>query len=81
MNFRHSDHFSEEEKALLTYVDEITTTKNADEDTFVLLKKYFSDKEIIEITWICATENYFNLMTKPLGLRSDQLSKMNRSVR
>jgi hypothetical protein len=81
LNFKHSDHFSEEEKALLTYVDEITTTKDVNEDTFVLLKKYFSDKEIIEITWICATENYFNLMTKPLGLRSDQLSKMNRSAR
>jgi len=30
-------------------------------------------KEVIEITWVNASENYFNLMAKPMGLESDDL--------
>lgn len=47
--------------------------KTVSDETFEDLKKYFTEQEIVEITWINASENYFNLMAKPLGLTSDEL--------
>lgn len=73
MNFRNSNKFSNEEKALLAYLEEVNFTKTATDETFNELKKYYSEKEIVEITWLNATENYYNLMAKPLGLTSDEL--------
>jgi len=73
VNFRNSTAFSEKEKSLLAYLEEVNLTKTASEETFANLKNFYSDIEIVEITWINATENYFNLMAKPLGLSSDEL--------
>jgi len=73
MNFRNSNKFSDKEKSLLAYLEEVNFSKNATDETFNNLMKYYSEKEIIEITWLNATENYFNLMAKPLGLTSDEL--------
>jgi len=50
-----------------------TFTKTATDQTFQELRKYFSEKQVVEITWLNATENYYNLMAKPLGLHSDEL--------
>ncbi len=73
INFRNSNQFSKKEKSLLAYLEEVNTTKTASDETFNQLKNYFSERDIVEITWINATENYFNLMAKPLGLTSDEL--------
>lgn len=73
MNFRNSKKFSEKEKALLAYLEEINLTKSVTNETFANLKTHFSEKEIVEITWVNASENYLNLMAKPLGLPSDEL--------
>lgn len=73
LNFRDSNKFTEKEKALLAYLEEVNFTKEATNETFATLKKFYSEKEIVEITWVNATENYFNLMAKPLGLKSDNL--------
>jgi alkylhydroperoxidase family enzyme len=78
MNFRNSAKFSDKEKALLAYLEEINFTKTVTDETFADLKKHFPEKEIVEITWINATENYFNLMAKPLGLHSDELQYKSR---
>ena len=72
-NFRNNDRFSDKEKALLAYLEEVNLTKSVGDQAFETLKRYFSEKEIVEITWVNATENYFNLMAKPLGLTSDEL--------
>jgi len=73
MNFRNSNSFNAKEKSLLAYLEEVNFTKSATDDTFTELKRHYSEKEIIEITWLNATENYYNLMAKPLGLTSDDL--------
>ncbi|MGJ4745534.1 carboxymuconolactone decarboxylase family protein [Leptospira sp. SA-E8] len=72
--FRKSTRFSDKEKALFSYLEEVTFSKKASDETFDTLRTYYSEKEIVEITWMCATENYFNFLGKPLGLTSDQLS-------
>jgi len=73
MNFRNSNKFSDKQKALLAYLEEVNLTKSATDQTFQELRKHYSEKEVVEITWLNATENYYNLMAKPLGLRSDEL--------
>jgi alkylhydroperoxidase family enzyme len=75
LNFRNSSVYSPCEKAVLKYVEEISLSKSATQETYDELKNYFNEKEIIEITWVCASENYFNMQAKPLGLSSDELRK------
>ncbi len=74
LNFRNEKSFNEKEKAMLAYCEEVTLTKTSTDACFTQLKKYFSEKEIVEITWLNAVENYFNLMAKPLKISSDALS-------
>ena len=76
MQFKQSSMFTEKEKALLSYIEEATLTKTTTDETFRNLSKYYNDKEIIEITWVNATENYYNLLAKPLGLNSDDLKAL-----
>ena len=39
--------------------------------TFEALRKHFSEREIVEITWLNAVENYYNLINIPLEIESD----------
>jgi len=71
--FETSALFSEKEKAALRYVDEVTRTRNACDETFAELKKHFTEAEIVEITLLNAIEHYFNLVNLPLEIESDGL--------
>ena len=73
-NFRQSPRFTLAEKALLAYLEEVTLTKTASDDVFAELQRHYSERAIVEITWLNASENYFNLLAKPLGLTSDELT-------
>ncbi|WP_116976289.1 carboxymuconolactone decarboxylase family protein [Chitinophaga silvatica] len=74
LNYRESDLFTAREKAMMEYLESVTYTKNASDDCYQQLQQYFNDKEIVEVTWLCAVENYFNMQAKPLGLPSDALN-------
>jgi len=63
--------FSDRERAALTYVEEVTRHKHVSDDTFEALRKHFSEREIVEITWLNAVENYYNLINIPLEIESD----------
>ena len=39
--------------------------------TFESLRKHFREWEIVEITWLNAVENYYNLINLPLEIESD----------
>lgn len=73
LNYSKSNKFSSKEKALMAYLEEVTYTKTATDECFQQLRTFFNDREIVEITWLCATENYFNMQAKPLGIPSDGL--------
>ncbi len=66
-----SARFTERERAALRYVEEINTTRTATDETFEGLKLHFTEKEIVELTWLNAVGNYLNLMAKPLGIGSE----------
>jgi len=63
--------FSDRERVALTYVEEVTRHKHVSDDTFEGLRKHFSEREIVEITWLNAVENYYNLINIPLEIESD----------
>lgn len=71
--YRTSPLFSERERAALAYVEEATRHKHVSDATFAELRKHFDEREIVEITWLNALENYYNLLNLPLGIESDGL--------
>jgi alkylhydroperoxidase family enzyme len=73
LEYRTSPLFSDRERAALAYVEEATRHKRVSDGTFEALRKHFSEWEIVEITWLNAVENYYNLINLPLGIESDGL--------
>jgi len=69
--YRASPLFSDRERAALAYVEEATRNRRVSDGTFQELRKHFSEREIVEITWINAVENYYNLLNIPLEIGSD----------
>jgi len=63
--------FSHRERAALAYVEETTRHKRVSDATFEALRKHCSEREIVEITWLNAFENYYNLINLPLEIESD----------
>ncbi len=71
--FRTNALYSDRERAALAYVEEATRNKRVADATFETLRKHFEEWEIVEITWLNALENYYNLLNLPLGIESDGL--------
>jgi alkylhydroperoxidase family enzyme len=71
MEYRTSPLFSDRERAALAYVEEATRNKRVSDATFATLRKNFNEREIVEITWLNAVENYYNLINIPLEIESD----------
>ena len=71
--FATSPAFSEAERAALAFVDEASRHKTVSDATFENLRKYFDDREIVEITLMNALENFYNLLNIPLEIESDGL--------
>jgi AhpD family alkylhydroperoxidase len=74
--FDTSSHFSDRERAALAYSAEATRSRCVSDATFEGLRAHFDEREIVEITWLNAVGNYFNLLAMPLGLESDGLAEI-----
>jgi alkylhydroperoxidase family enzyme len=72
-DWRTSPLFSDAERAALAYADEATRNKKVEDTTFATLRKHFSEREIVEITFLNALENFYNLLNLPLGIEDDGL--------
>ncbi len=71
--YRTSPLYTERERAALAFVEEATRHKRVSDATFEELRRHFSETEIVEITWLNALENYYNLINLPLEIESDGL--------
>jgi alkylhydroperoxidase family enzyme len=71
LEYRTNAKFSERERAALAYAEEATRNKGVCDATFATLRRHFTEREIVEITWVNALENFFNLVNRPLGIGSD----------
>ncbi|HLN12485.1 MAG TPA: carboxymuconolactone decarboxylase family protein, partial [bacterium] len=72
-DYRTSPLFSARERAALAYAEEATRHKRVSDATFEELRRHCSESEIVEITWVNAVENYYNLINLPLEIGSDGL--------
>lgn len=73
MEYISSEIFSKKEKAIFHYVEEMTSNIVVRDATYNKLQSFYHDEEIIEITYIAASENYLNRLIKPLNMGSDAL--------
>ena len=79
--YRTSPLFSVRERAALSYVEEETRTRQASDATFEELRRHFNEREIVEITWLNAIHNYYNMVNLPLEIESDGLAEIARNRR
>lgn len=75
-DFRSSDAFSPRERAALAYAEEATLERRVSDATFAELRSHFDERQIVELTWLNAIGNFFNLMAVPLGVESDGLADL-----
>lgn len=75
-DYLNSDKYSKKEKCIFQYVEKMTKEIIVDDNTYAQLKNYCTDEEIIEITYVSASENYLNRMVKPLQIGSDELCEI-----
>lgn len=73
VDYEDSDRFSDAERAALAYSEAVTEDVHVEDDVFAVLQDHFSEREIVEITWLCATESYYNRLNAPLRIESDGL--------
>lgn len=71
--FETSELFSERERAVLRYTQDVTLRRAVSDARFEELKKHLSEKQIVEVTWLNAIGTFFNLMAVPLAIESDDL--------
>lgn len=73
MEFESNDLFSAKEKAALAFSREITHNVSVPDDLYQNVSTFWTDEEIIAISYLTAIENYYNRLIKPLGIGSDDL--------
>jgi AhpD family alkylhydroperoxidase len=74
--FRTSPHFSASERAALTFTEEMTRERKVSDATFEALRAHFDQRQIVELAWLCAIGNFYNLEAVALGLESDGLAEL-----
>lgn len=71
--YRDSPMFTEAERAALDYVTELTRDKKVSPETFDVLSRHYSEREICEIVYIVASEHVYNMTNIGLNIHSDML--------
>lgn len=74
--FKSSSLYSEAEKTALLLAQELTMEKRISDATFDSAKKFYSERELVEIAWIVSTEHYYNLMNLAFNIHSDNLCQI-----
>lgn len=75
-NIEDSGIYTEKEKATLNYVKEVTKKVSVEDNTYAQLEKHWNEKEIIELTYLAASENFLNRLVTPLNIGSDNLCEI-----
>lgn len=67
--WRTSTLFDDKERAMLGYVEQTAHGGNVDDDTFGTLEKFFTPKEIVELTYTVGSYYANGLLTKALRIQ------------
>jgi len=76
--WRGSGAFTSRERAALAWVDDILEDGRIHDATLAEAATLFSERELVELTWVQASETYFNVQAHPLGIPSDGLAAIAR---
>ncbi len=76
MQYRTSNLFSDRERSVLAYVEEMSKDRHVSDSTFENLRHHFNEKEIVEITYLVAVQTFTNLSNIALGIESDGLCEI-----
>ena len=74
VEFETSSAFSPREKAALGYAEALHRSLHVDDAVLARVRAQFTERELVEIVWVCAVERYFNAMALPLRIGSDALA-------
>ena len=64
------------EQAVLRVLDEYNVNRKVSDESFAQLQKHFNETQIVEILALNAFEQFYNAMTVPLEIESDDLEKL-----
>ena len=64
------------DRAALRFAEELTVNKHISDETFAQAKHYFSERQLVEIAWVVATEHYYNVMNLAFDIHSDNLCQI-----
>jgi len=73
-HWRESHAFTPRQRAALAWVDDILEDGTVEPATLAEARAVFSERELVELTWVQASEGYFNMQAHPLGIPSDDLA-------
>ena len=71
--YRESPLFDARERAALAYVEEANANRRVSDETFARAREHFDERGVVELTLLCAIENFFNYCNLPLGIEEDGL--------
>lgn len=74
-SFEDSASFTPREKAALHYTKALAESLHIPDTVWSQLAEHFSERERLDIVWVCAVERYFNSMALPLRIGSDHLAE------
>ena len=66
--YADSDLFDDQEKAVLSYAEQLTKTANVDEATVATLKDFLSDTQLVTLAGAVALANFTNRFNHGLGI-------------
>jgi len=73
-DWKNSPEFTDEERAILQYTDEVAQNVRVTDQTFNMLKSYFNEQAIVELT---ITIGYYGMLARllvPLQVEVDEIS-------
>jgi len=74
--FMSSALYSDRERVALLFAQELTLEKKISNATFEKARKFYSERELVEIAWLVSTEHYYNLMNLAFNIHSDNLCQI-----
>lgn len=74
-DYRESDHFSEEEQAVLEYVSRLSASPaEVPDELFDELRNDFNEEQLVEMTALAAWENYRSRFNRGVDLQPQNFS-------
>jgi alkylhydroperoxidase family enzyme len=68
--------YTDADRIALRFAEELTRSKHVSNETFAQARQVFSERELVEIAWLVATEHYYNVMNLAFDIHSDNLCQL-----